>query len=48
MTVNGSIPGPVEFTEGEYAIIYVKNEMKEETSIHWHGLVSNFMMVYRK
>jgi FtsP/CotA-like multicopper oxidase with cupredoxin domain len=40
MTVNGSIPGPVlEFTEGEYAIIYVKNEMKEETSIHWHGLV---------
>jgi CopA family copper-resistance protein len=40
MTVNGSIPGPVlEFNEGEYAIIYVKNEMKEETSIHWHGLV---------
>ncbi|PKH66367.1 copper oxidase [Flavobacterium sp. ALD4] len=40
MTVNGSIPGPVlEFTEGEYAIIHVKNEMKEETSIHWHGLI---------
>jgi hypothetical protein len=40
MTVNKSIPGPVlEFTEGEYAIIYVKNEMKEETSIHWHGLL---------
>ena len=40
MTVNGSIPGPIlEFIEGEYAIIYVKNEMKEETSIHWHGLV---------
>jgi hypothetical protein len=38
-----SIPGPVlEFTEGEYAIIYVKNEMKEETSIHWHGLVLPF------
>jgi FtsP/CotA-like multicopper oxidase with cupredoxin domain len=38
----------IEFTEGEYAIIYVKNEMKEETSIHWHGLVlPNFMMVYR-
>ena len=40
MTINGSIPGPtLEFTEGEYAVIYVKNEMKEETSIHWHGLL---------
>lgn len=44
MTVNGSIPGPtLEFTEGEYAIIYVKNEMDVETSIHWHGiLLPNF------
>jgi hypothetical protein len=40
MTVNGSIPGPVlEFTEGEYAIIHVKNEMHMETSVHWHGLI---------
>ena len=40
MTVNGSIPGPVlEFNEGEYAVIYVKNEMSVETSIHWHGLL---------
>ncbi len=40
MTVNGGIPGPtLEFTEGEYAIIYVKNEMSVETSIHWHGLI---------
>ncbi len=40
MTINGSIPGPtLEFTEGEYAVIYVKNEMNEETSIHWHGLL---------
>lgn len=40
MTINGSIPGPIlEFTEGEYAVIYVKNEMGEETSIHWHGLI---------
>jgi len=40
MTINGTIPGPVlEFTEGEYAIIYVKNEMDVETSIHWHGLL---------
>tara|TARA_R110000868_G_C10930810_1_gene766373 strand:- start:176 stop:2674 length:2499 start_codon:yes stop_codon:yes gene_type:complete len=40
MTINGQIPGPVlEFNEGEYAVIYVKNEMEEETSIHWHGLL---------
>ena len=40
MTINGSIPGPtLEFTEGEYAVIYVKNEMDVETSIHWHGLL---------
>jgi FtsP/CotA-like multicopper oxidase with cupredoxin domain len=40
--------GPcIGFTEGEYAIIYVKNEMKEETSIHWGLVLPNFMMVYR-
>ncbi|MBU2526790.1 MAG: multicopper oxidase domain-containing protein [Bacteroidetes bacterium] len=40
MTINGTIPGPtLEFTEGEYAIIHVKNNMDEETSIHWHGLL---------
>ena len=40
MTVNGTIPGPtLEFKEGEYAIIYVKNEMNVETSVHWHGLL---------
>ncbi|MEO5788581.1 multicopper oxidase domain-containing protein [Gelidibacter sp.] len=44
MTINGTIPGPtLEFTEGEYAVIYVKNEMDVETSIHWHGiLLPNF------
>ena len=44
MTVNGTIPGPtLEFTEGEYAVIYVKNEMNVETSVHWHGiLLPNF------
>jgi hypothetical protein len=44
MTINNSIPGPtLQFTEGDYAIIYVKNEMDEETSVHWHGiLLPNF------
>jgi hypothetical protein len=40
MTVNGTIPGStLEFTEGEYAVIYVKNEMNMETSVHWHGII---------
>ncbi|MFO7720335.1 MAG: multicopper oxidase domain-containing protein, partial [Gillisia sp.] len=44
MTINGSIPGPIlDFNEGEYAVIYVKNNMDVETSIHWHGmLLPNF------
>ncbi|MHA6250024.1 multicopper oxidase domain-containing protein [Pontibacter sp. CAU 1760] len=40
MTINGTIPGPtLRFTEGDYAVIYVRNEMDEETSVHWHGLL---------
>lgn len=40
MTINGSIPGPtLRFKEGEYAVIYVRNELDEETSVHWHGLL---------
>lgn len=40
MTINGTIPGPtLRFTEGDYAVMYVKNEMDVETSIHWHGLL---------
>nr|WKN38601.1 multicopper oxidase domain-containing protein [Tunicatimonas sp. TK19036] len=40
MTINGNIPGPtLRFTEGEYAVIYVKNDMDVETSVHWHGLL---------
>jgi len=40
ITINGTIPGPtLEFNEGEYAVIYVKNEMDEESSVHWHGLL---------
>lgn len=40
LTINGTIPGPVlHFTEGDTAEIYVHNTLKEETSIHWHGLI---------
>ena len=39
-TVNGSIPGPlVRLREGQTATIRVSNHLKEDTSIHWHGLI---------
>ncbi|CAL2104127.1 Copper oxidase family protein precursor [Tenacibaculum sp. 190130A14a] len=40
MAVNNSIPAPtLTFTEGQNAVIYVTNNMKVETSVHWHGLI---------
>ena len=40
MVINNSIPGPeLIFKEGQYTVIFVKNEMKEETSVHWHGIL---------
>ena len=39
IAVNGQIPMPtLTFTEGDTAEIYVHNKLKEETSLHWHGL----------
>ncbi len=40
MTINGSLPGPtLRFVEGDDAVLRVRNDLKEETSIHWHGLL---------
>lgn len=40
IAINGKIPGPVlHFTEGDTAVVRVHNLMKEETSIHWHGII---------
>ena len=40
IAVNGQIPMPtLTFTEGDTAEIYVHNELNEETSLHWHGLL---------
>jgi CopA family copper-resistance protein len=39
IAVNGQIPMPtLTFTEGDTALIYVHNNLNEETSLHWHGL----------
>jgi len=40
IAVNGQIPMPtLTFTEGDTAEIYVHNQLNEETSLHWHGLL---------
>ncbi len=40
IAVNDSLPGPLlRLREGEDVTIRVTNRMKEDTSIHWHGLL---------
>lgn len=40
IAINGQIPAPtLEFTEGDIAEIYVKNNLDEESSLHWHGIL---------
>ena len=41
ITVNGKFPAPLlEFEEGDEAIIHVHNNLKkQDSSIHWHGLL---------
>jgi CopA family copper-resistance protein len=40
MTINGTIPGPViRLKEGQPVTLRVTNRLKEDTSIHWHGLL---------
>lgn len=40
LAINGSIPGPtLRFTEGDDAVIRVKNELREDSSLHWHGIL---------
>ncbi|MBX9448220.1 MAG: multicopper oxidase domain-containing protein [Taibaiella sp.] len=39
IAVNGQIPMPtLEFTEGDTAEIVVHNQLRESTSLHWHGI----------
>jgi len=39
ISVNGQIPMPtLTFTEGDTAEIVVHNQLKENTSLHWHGI----------
>ena len=39
-TVNGSLPAPtLRFKEGDTVTLRVTNNLKEPSSIHWHGLI---------
>ncbi len=39
IAVNGQVPMPtLEFTEGDTAEIVIHNQLKENTSLHWHGV----------
>ncbi len=40
VTVNGSLPAPLlRMREGDTVTLRVHNHLKEDTSIHWHGLI---------
>lgn len=40
MTINGSLPGPlVRMQEGQTVTLNVTNQLEEDTSIHWHGIL---------
>lgn len=43
--INGTVPGPLlRFREGETVSLRVLNELNDETSIHWHGILLPFDM----
>ncbi|HLZ84763.1 MAG TPA: copper resistance system multicopper oxidase [Caulobacteraceae bacterium] len=45
VAVNGTVPGPLlRLKEGQNVRLSVKNELSEETSIHWHGVLLPFQM----
>ena len=40
MAINGSIPGPIlRWREGDTVTLRVRNRLKEDTSLHWHGII---------
>lgn len=42
VVINGQFPGPmIVCNEGDTIVVNVKNQAKNATSIHWHGLFQN-------
>ncbi|HEX8256249.1 MAG TPA: copper resistance system multicopper oxidase [Allosphingosinicella sp.] len=45
ITINGTLPGPLlRLREGQRLRLRVDNQLDEDTSIHWHGLLVPFEM----
>ena len=45
VSINGTVPGPLlRFKEGQNVRLSVTNDLDEETSIHWHGILVPFQM----
>ena len=45
ITINGTVPAPlIRLREGQKVRLSVTNQLKEDTSIHWHGLIVPFQM----
>lgn len=45
VTINGTLPAPlIRLREGQNVQLAVTNRLKEDTSIHWHGLIVPFQM----
>jgi CopA family copper-resistance protein len=43
--MNGTVPAPlIRLREGQKVRIHVQNDLDEDTSIHWHGLILPFHM----
>ncbi len=44
-TVNGRIPGPLlVWREGDEVTLHVTNNLDEDTSLHWHGIILPYTM----
>jgi CopA family copper-resistance protein len=45
IAINGTVPGPlIRLKEGQNVRLAVTNNLDEDTSIHWHGLLVPFQM----
>ncbi|HEX7750802.1 MAG TPA: copper resistance system multicopper oxidase [Novosphingobium sp.] len=43
--INGTVPAPlIRLREGQNVRLHVVNDLDEETSVHWHGLILPFQM----
>ena len=45
VTINGTVPGPLlRLKQGQNVRLSVRNDLEEDTSIHWHGVLVPFQM----